>query len=124
MTDIKVYFTNTKRILIEHFNNKIIAAYITPKTRIKNVDIITNVWQLVKAEKQKEQNMYYAAIIDNKTHDVITTIKLKTKQELNRFLYVYNTPLTDTEIQKTTALKTTKKTYDKTHKQLSKGKKK
>ena len=51
MTDIKVYFTNTKRILIEYFNNKIIAAYITPKTRIKNVDIITNVWQLVNAEK-------------------------------------------------------------------------
>lgn len=59
--------------------------------------------------------MYYAAIIDNKTHDVITAIKLKTKQALNRFLYVYNTPLTDTEIQKTTAIKTTKKTYDKTH---------
>lgn len=59
--------------------------------------------------------MYYAAIINNKTHDVIATIKVKTKQELNRFLYVYNTPLTDTEIQKTTALKTTKKTYDKTH---------
>ena len=115
MTDIKVYFTNTKRILIEYFNNKIIAAYITPKNRIKNVDIITDVWQLVKSEKQKEQNMYYAAIIDNKTHDVITTIKLKTKQALNRFLYVYNTPLTDTEIQKTTAIKTTKKTYDKTH---------
>ena len=53
--------------------------------------------------------MYYAAIINNKTHDVIATIKVKTKQELNRFLYVYNTPLTDTEIQKTTAIKTTKK---------------
>ena len=51
MTDIKVYFTNTKRILIEYFNNKIITAYITPKKHIESVDIITNVWQLVNAEK-------------------------------------------------------------------------
>lgn len=51
MTDIKVYYTNTKRILIEYFNNKIITIYITPKTRIKNADIITNVWQLVNTEK-------------------------------------------------------------------------
>lgn len=51
MTDIKVYFTNTKRILIEYFNNKIITAYITPKNHIENVDFITDVWQLVSAEK-------------------------------------------------------------------------
>lgn len=51
MTDIKVYYTNTKRILIEYFNNKIITVYITPKTRIKNADIINNVWQLVNTEK-------------------------------------------------------------------------
>lgn len=51
MTDIKVYYTNTKRILIEYFNDKIIAAYITPKTRIKNADIINNIWQLVNTEK-------------------------------------------------------------------------
>lgn len=51
MTDIKVYFTNTKRVLIEYFNNKIITAYITPKKHIENADIITDVWQLVKSEK-------------------------------------------------------------------------
>lgn len=51
MTDIKLYYTNTKRILIGYFNNKIIIAYILPKTRIETADIITDVWQLVNAEK-------------------------------------------------------------------------
>ena len=51
MTGIKLYYTNTKRILIEYFNDKIITAYITPKKHIENIKLIEDVWQLVKAEK-------------------------------------------------------------------------
>lgn len=51
MTDIKLYFTNTKRILIEYFNDKIITAYITPKNHIENIHMIEDVWQLINAEK-------------------------------------------------------------------------
>lgn len=51
MTGIKLYFTNTKRVLIEYFNDEIITAYITPKNHIENIHFITDVWQLVSAEK-------------------------------------------------------------------------
>lgn len=55
MTGIKLYYTNTKRILIDYFNDEIIAVYITPKKHIENIHMIEDIWQLVKAEKQKEK---------------------------------------------------------------------
>lgn len=51
MTGIKLYYTNTKRILIDYFNDEIIAVYITPKKHIENIHMIEDIWQLVKAEK-------------------------------------------------------------------------
>lgn len=51
MTGIKLYYTNTKRILIEYFNDEIITAYISPKKHIENIKLIEDIWQLVKAEK-------------------------------------------------------------------------